>query len=311
VCSSDLGEEEQVLHAANAFLNAGLGQPVLVGRQDDIEAAYERAGINRHPDIEIQPVEVDEANEQYVEFLYQKLQRKGFLYRDCARLVRLDRNVFSSCMVAMGHADAMVTGLTRNWYVSYKNTRYALGEKPGRRAIGATLTISKGRTVLLADTAVNEAPKAEDLAEIAIEAARLARRFGFEPRVALIAYSTFGYPKGVRSERMKDAIKILDARGVDFEYDGEMAADVALSAEAMAQYPFCRLSGPANVLIMPGWNSASVATKMLETMGGATVIGPVLVGLEKPVQIAKFRATDSDLVNLAALAAYEASDEGK
>ncbi len=303
------GEEDQVIHAAHAFLNAGLGQPVLVGRAEKIKAAFKKAGIKRPKEIEIQPVEAGESNKQYVDFLYERTWRKGFLYRDCARLVRLDRNVFSSCMVAMGHADAMVTGLTRNWYISYKNIQYALDPKPGRTVIGVTLAINKGRTVLLADTSIHEAPGPEELADIAIEAARAARRFGYEPRVAMLAYSTFGYPKGTRSERMRKAIKILDERGVDFEYDGEMAADVALSKEAMALYPNCRLSKPANVLIMPGWNSASVSMKMLETLGGSTVIGPMLVGLEKPVQIAKFGASDSDLVNLAAIAAYDAADK--
>ncbi|MCP4935363.1 MAG: NADP-dependent malic enzyme [bacterium] len=303
------GEEEQVVHAAYAFLNAGLGQPVLVGRAEKIEKAFEKAGIKRPQEIEIQTVEAGESNKQYVDFFYERNWRKGFLYRDCARLVRLDRNVFSSCMVGMGHADAMVTGLTRNWYISYKNVQYALDPKPGRTVIGVTLTINKGRTVLLADTAIHETPSPEQLADIAIEAAAAARRFGYEPRVALLAYSTFGYPKGQSSERMKNAVKILDQRGVNFEYDGEMAADVALSAKAMALYPNCRLSQPANVLIMPGWNSASVSTKMLETLGGSTVIGPMLVGLEKPVQIAKFGASDSDLVNLAAIAAYDAADK--
>ena len=303
------GEEDQVIHAAFAFLNAGLGQPVLVGRKNKIEAAFKKAGIIRPKEIEIQTVEGAESNKQYVDFFYERNWRKGFLYRDCARLVRLDRNILSSCMVAMGHADAVVTGLTRNWYISYKNIQYALDPKPGRTVIGVTLAINKGRTVLLADTSIHEAPNPEQLADIAVEAARAARRFGYEPRVALLAYSSFGYPKGRRSERMKNAVKILDQRGVDFEYDGEMAADVALSKDAMALYPQCRLSKAANVLIMPGWNSASVSMKMLETLGGATVIGPMLVGLEKPVQIAKFGASDSDLVNLAAIAAYDAADQ--
>ena len=302
------GEEEQVIHAAQAFLNAGLGQPVLVGRREKIEEAFKKAGIERSPEIEIQTVESGKSNKQYVDFFYERTWRKGFLYRDCQRLVRLDRNVLSSCMVGMGHADAMVTGLTRNWYISYKNVQYALDAKPGRTVIGITLALNKGRTILIADTAIHEAPSSEQLADIAVEAARAARRFGREPRVALLAYSTFGYPKGKRSERMRKAIKILDQRGVDFEYDGEMSADVALSKEAMALYPHCRLSKPANVLIMPGWNTASVSMKMLETLGGSTVIGPLLVGLEKPVQIAKFGATDSDLVNLAAIAAYDAAD---
>ena len=301
------GEEEQVVRAANAFLNNGLGQPILIGREAEIMEAFKIAGVEYRPEIEIQRVESGEANAEYVDYLYRKVQRQGFLLRDCQRMVRIDRNVYSACMVAMGHADGMVTGITRNWAIAYANVRRVLDAKPGHRVMGVSLAICNGRTVLLADTSIHEAPEPEELADIAIEAAQVARRLGYEPRVAMLAYSTFGYPRGERAERIRKAVQVLDTRGVDFEYDGDMAADIALSAKAMASYPFCRLSDVANVLIMPGFNSASIATKMLQTLGGSTVLGPLLVGLQKPVQIASMGATDMDLVNLAALAAFNIS----
>jgi malate dehydrogenase (oxaloacetate-decarboxylating)(NADP+) len=198
----------------------------------------------------------------------------------------------------------MVTGLTRNFSVALDNVRLAIDQRPDHRSIGVSMALVRGRTVFIADTSVHELPSAAELADIAQEAADVARRFGAEPRVAFLSYSTFGYPKGERSEHVRNAVKILDERQVDFEYDGEMAADVALSREAMAQYPFCRLTAPANVLVMPAAHSASISTKMLQQLGGVTVVGPLLAGLEKPVQIASMSATTNDIVNLAAIAAY-------
>jgi malate dehydrogenase (oxaloacetate-decarboxylating)(NADP+) len=202
-------------------------------------------------------------------------------------------------MVALGDADAMVTGTTRNYSTALEDVRRVIDVKPGHRVIGASLALCRGRTVLVADTAVIDMPSSEELADIAEEAARLARRMGYEPRVAMLAYSTFGHPSGERSDRVKEAVRILDKRRVDFEYDGEMAADVALNPKIMEQYPFCRLSGTANVLVMPAFHS--------QELGGSTVIGPLLVGLDKSVQIASMSAKDTDLVNLAAIAAFNAS----
>jgi malate dehydrogenase (oxaloacetate-decarboxylating)(NADP+) len=224
--------------------------------------------------------------------------------RDCVRLASLDRNHFAACIVAMGDADAMVTGLTRNYSIALEDIRRVVDAKPGHRVIGVSIAIARGGTVLVADTAVHDMPTSEELAEIAIEAAAVARRLGYDPRVAMLAYSTFGHPEGERAERVRDAVRILDRQRVDFEYDGEMAADVALNRDAMALYPFCRLSGPANVLVMPAFHSASISTKMLQELGGATVIGPLLVGLDKPIQIVPLAAKDSDLVNMAVLAAF-------
>jgi malate dehydrogenase (oxaloacetate-decarboxylating)(NADP+) len=299
------GEEEQVVRAASTFSSLKLGQPILIGRDQRLREAAFMAGVNQHDSFEIHNARLSENNQAYAEFLYQRLQRHGYLFRDCQRMVNQDRNTFAACMVALGHADAMVTGVTRNWSTAYQDVRRVLDPKRGRRVIGVSVIISRGRVVLVADTSVHDMPDAEDLAGIAIEAAGVASRFGMTPRVAMLAYSTFGHPTGERAERVREAVKLLDQRDVDFEYDGEMAADIALNRRAMALYPFCRLTDTANVLVMPAFHSASISTKMLQELGGGTVIGPVLVGLSKPVQIAALGSSDSDLVNMAALAAFD------
>ncbi len=300
------GEEEQVIRAAASFVDQGLGTALLVGREDRVQAAAREAGIDLEG-IEIVNARLSTRNTVYTNHLYERLQRRGFLLRDCQRLVNTDRNHFAACMVALGDADALVTGVTRNFSVALEDVRRVIDPKPGHRVIGVSLVVARGRTVLVADTAVTEMPEAQEIADIAIEAAGVARRLGYEPRLALLAFSTFGHPQGERSARVIDAVKILDHRRVDFEYDGEMAADVALNPELAAPYPFCRLSGPANVLVMPAFHSASISTKMLQELGGATVIGPLLVGLDRPVQIVGLGAKDNQLVNMAALAAYNIS----
>ncbi len=303
------GEEEQVMRAAISFANQGLGTAILLGRDAPLKETAERAGIDLdRPGIEVVNARVSTRVEAYTEYLYSRLQRKGYLLRDCQRLINTDRNHFAACMVALGDADAMVTGTTRNYSTALEDVRRCIDPQPGHRVIGVSLALTRGRTVLVADTAVHDMPTAEELADIAEEAAGLARRLGYEPRVALLAYSTFGHPTGERSERLREAVKILDKRRVDFEYDGEMGADVALNAHRMEQYPFCRLSGTANVLVMPAIHSASISTKMLQELGGSTVIGPLLVGLAKSVQIAQIGAKDTDIVNMAAIAAYNAGE---
>jgi malate dehydrogenase (oxaloacetate-decarboxylating)(NADP+) len=210
-------------------------------------------------------------------------------------------------MVALGDADALVTGVTRNYSTALKDIRRCIDVKEGHHVIGVSVALCRGRTVLVADTAVHEMPEAEEIANIAMEAAGVARRLGFDPRVALLAYSTFGNPAGDRAEKVKEAVKILDRRGADFEFDGEMGADVALNPDVMASYPFCRLSGPANVLVMPARHSAAISTQMLQELGGSTVLGPLLVGFDRAVQILPISARDADIVNMAALAAYNIS----
>ncbi len=301
------GEEEQVIRAAASFVHQGLGTALLVGREDRVRQSAQENGIELGEGIEVVNARLSTRNASYINYLYERLQRRGYLVRDCQRLVNQDRNHFAACMVALGDADAMVTGVTRNFSVALEDVRHVIDPKPGHRVIGVSVVVARGRTVLVADTAVTEMPTAQEIAEIAIESAGVARRLGYEPRLALLAFSTFGHPQGERSARVIEAVKILDSKRVDFEYDGEMAADIALNPELMTAYPFCRLSGPANVLVMPAFHSASISTKMLQELGGAMVIGPLLVGLDRPVQIVQLGAKDNQLVNMAALAAYNVS----
>jgi len=301
------GEEEQVIRAAASFVNERLGTALLCGREDRVRETARNLGIELGGGIDIVNAKLSRRNADYAAFLYDRLQRKGYLQRDCQRLVNQDRNHFGACMVALGDADAMITGVTRNFSVALEDVLHVIDAKPGHRVIGLSIVLARGRTVLVADTAVTEMPEAEDLADIAVEAAATARRLGYEPRLAMLAFSTFGHPPGERAARVQEAVRILDQRHVDFEYDGEMAADVALNPEAALAYPFCRLRGPANVLVMPAFHSASISTKMLQELGGATVIGPILVGLDRSVQIVQLGAKDSHLVNMAALAAFNVS----
>ncbi|MFZ5692165.1 MAG: NADP-dependent malic enzyme [Pseudomonadota bacterium] len=302
------GEEEQVIRGAASFVHQGLGTALLVGREDRIRAAAEELGVELGDNIQIVNAALSRRNADYASYLYERLQRKGYLVRDCQRLVNTDRNHFAACMVALGDADALVTGVTRNFSVALEDVRRCIDPKPGHRVIGVSLVLApRGRTVIVADTAVTEMPNARDLADIAVEVAGVARRLGYEPRLALLAFSTFGHPPGERAAHVQEAVRILDQRRVDFEYDGEMAADVAMNPELQTAYPFCRLTGPANVLVMPAFHSASISTKLLQELGGSTVIGPILVGLDRPVQIAPLGAKDTTLVNMAALAAYNVS----
>ena len=304
------GEEEQVIRAALSFRNSGLGTPILIGREHLIRETMEKAGLDNLDGVEIHNARVSERRAEYADFLYGRMQRQGHLMRDCQRLVNTDRNIFAACMVAKGEADGMVTGVTRNTAVAINDVLKVIDPKPGMKVMGATLVIARGRTVLVADTLVTEMPRASDLADIAIMSAEVARRFGFEPRVAMLSYSNFGQPEGERARHTREAVAMLDERGVDFEYEGEMSPSVALNYDlSQRTYPFSRLSGAANVLVMPAIHSASISARMLQQLGGATLIGPLLVGLEKPVQIAPMGATVSDLVHLAALAAYDLTGE--
>jgi malate dehydrogenase (oxaloacetate-decarboxylating)(NADP+) len=301
------GEEEQVIRAAASFVQQGLGTALLVGREQLVRETARHAGIELGDGMEIVNAALSARNTAYIDYLYERLQRQGYLQRDIQRLIHTDRNHFGACMVALGDADAMVTGVTRNFSVALEDVRRCIDPKPGHRIIGVSLVLARGRNVLVADTAVTEMPRADELADTAIEAAAVARRFGYEPRVALLAFSTFGHPPGERAAHVQEAVRILDQRRVDFEYDGEMSADVALNPDAAAAYPFSRLSGPANVLVMPALHSASISTKLVQELGGATVIGPLLVGLDRPVQIVQLSSKDSQIVNMAALAAFNIS----
>jgi malate dehydrogenase (oxaloacetate-decarboxylating)(NADP+) len=300
------GEEEQVIRAATSYVNQGLGTAILVGREDRVLQTATAAGLDlaNREGIEIHNARLSHRNSTYAQFLYERLQRQGFLFRDCQRMINQDRNHFAASMVALGDADAMVTGVTRNQSIALSDVRHVIDAKPGHRVIGVSLCLARGRAVVVADTAIHEMPSAQELAEIAIEAAGVARRLGYEPRVALLSFTTFGQPKAERAEKIQEAVAILDGMRLDFEYDGDIAADVALNRDLMAAYPFCRLTGPANVLVMPAFHSASISTKLLQEMGGAMVLGPLMVGLDRPVQIVGLGATDADIVNMAALAAF-------
>jgi malate dehydrogenase (oxaloacetate-decarboxylating)(NADP+) len=300
------GEEEKTIRTALAWRDTGLGTAILIGREDRVRSTMAQIGLSNLEGIEIHNARLSDQNRRYTDFLYQRNQRGGLLYRDCARLVNQDRNVFGACMVAMGDADAMITGLTRNYNDVLADVLRVIDPKPSQRIFGMTMMVARGRTVFIADTTVHELPDTRVLTDITIQTARVVRQLGFTPRVALLSFSSFGNPPISKAQRVRDTVIELDRRQVDFEYDGEMAADVALDPELMALYPFCRLKGPANVLIMPALHSANIASKLLQQLGGGTVIGPLLQGLKKPIQIVPMNATVSDILNMAALAAHEA-----
>ena len=303
------GEEEKVVRAAVAFRNAGYGRPVLIGREDRVQATLAGLGLGVGDGIEIHNARLSDANAKYTEFLYKRLQRAGFLHRDCQRMVNQDRNVFAACMVATGDADAMVTGLTRSAAVCLDDISHVIEPRDGGVAFGVTLMVGmRGRTIFIADTLMHFRPSADQMADIAIGAAEAARRLGHEPRVALLSHSTFGNPMHAGAELMRRAVEILDRRGVDFEYDGEMSPDVALEPELRALYPFCRLTGPANVLVMPGLHSAHIVSRLAPRLGGGTTIGPVLMGMTYPAQIVPMDASSSQIVDVACMAAYQAAE---
>jgi malate dehydrogenase (oxaloacetate-decarboxylating)(NADP+) len=306
------GEEEKVIRAAIGFRNAGYGTPILVGREDRITAVANAIGIPLPAGIEIQNARISDSTRRYAEFLYGKRQRDGFLQRDCQRLVNQDRNVFASCMVATGDADAVVTGTTRSYSAALEGINMAIDPVPGRVAFGVSIIISRqAGTVLVADTAIHERPDAATLAGIARGSAAAARRLGLEPRVAFLSFSTFGDPRGTIPGSIREAVKLLTERGADFEFDGEMAADVALDPKLRASlYPFCRLSGPANVLIMPGIHAAHILTRAVPQLTSSTVIGPLLTGLSHSAQIVPMQAGVNQIVDVACLAAHAAVPRG-
>jgi len=298
------GDDPRVLRAAVEYQRQGMGKALVVGRSADVKAKLEAAGLgDAVRELEV----VNAANTQhldtYKEFLYKRLQRKGFDRADVHRLASRDRHVFSALMLAHGHGDGLVTGATRKSAHVLNLINHVFDADADHGAVGVTALLHKGRIVLVADTLVHEWPNEEDLANIAERAAGVARHLGLEPRVAFVSFSTFGYPVSERAEKMHIAPRVLDKRGVDFEYEGEMTVDVALNAQAQAQYPFSRLSGPANILVVPARHSASISVKLVQEMAGATVIGPILSGVDKPIQICPSVATATDILNMAVLAA--------
>lgn len=298
------GDDARVVRAAVAYRRAGLGQPVVVGRPEEIAGFLEAAGMPEAIDeIEVVNAATTTHLSEYKDYLYNRLQRKGFDKRDCHILASRDRHVFASLMLAHNHVDGMVTGATRKSAQVLQQINYVFDASIEGGAVGITAVLAGGRMVLIADTLVHEWPEAEDLADIAERAAALARSLGLEPRVALASFSTFGYPRSERAEKMEQAVDVLDKRHVNFEYDGEMTVDVALNAEVMKNYPFCRLTGPANILVVPARHSASISVKLMQEMGGATVIGPILTGIDQQVKICSTSSTVNDILNMAIMAA--------
>jgi len=301
------GEDENMLKAAIAFKNSKLGTPILVGKEEKIKEQIKKIGYNENFDIEIVNSKNTEKRKKYVQYVFKKLQREqGMLEWDCDRLVRNDRVVWSSCMVACGDADAMVTGNTRRYSSSLEKVIKVVDPRPGEIMFGLNLIVNRGKTIFICDTSVIEYPEANQLADMAISAARVVRLFGFDPKVAFLSHSTFGEPVTDRTKRISDAVKILKKKKVDFKFDGEMQPDVALEELYKELYPFSEIVGNSNVLIMPSQHSAAISYKMIKSMSRAKLIGPLLIGLGLPIEIAPLRSSTSDIINLASIAAYSA-----
>jgi malate dehydrogenase (oxaloacetate-decarboxylating)(NADP+) len=297
------GEEDVVLRAAIAFRDGGYGIPVLVGR-DDVHDRLRALGVENPESFEVHNSRNYPRVSELADYLYARLQRRGYLHREVERMVNQDRNIFAACLLAIGEADAMITGITRTYAQNLRQIRRVLDPQEGVTPFGIHVLVGQSHTVFIADTTVTERPTAEQLAQIATQTAQVARRMGHEPRIAFLSYSNFGNPEGSYLERIRDAVRILDGRqDLDFEYEGEMAADVALNPVLQRVYPFSRLTGPANVLVMPGLQTANVSAKLLKELGGDALIGPILVGMKQQVQIASMTASASDLMTLAVLAA--------
>ncbi len=301
------GEDENTLKAAIAFKNSGLGTPIIVAKENVVKQRLKEIGYGNNLDIKIINSTNKKMREKYVKFLFEKMHRdQGLLERDCDRLIRNDRVIWSSCMVECGDADAMVTGNTRRYSQSLEKIKKVIPPREGEIMFGLNMVVSKGKTVFIGDTSVNEYPSSEELAQIAISAARVVRLFGFDPKVAFLSHSTFGQPITSRTKHIRDAVEILKNKKVDFKFDGDMQPDVALDGEYSDLYPFSKIVGNANILIMPGQHSAAISYKIMKTLGGAKVIGPLLIGLAQPIEIAPLRSSTSEILNLASVAAYSA-----
>ena len=302
------GEDEETLKAAIAFKNSGLGIPIIIAKEEIIKKKLKEIGYSENLNIEIVNSKNKILREKYVKFLFEKLHRKeGLLERDCDKLIRNDRVVWASCMVECGDADAMLTGNTRKYSSSLKKVTKVVNARRGEIMFGLNMVVNKGKTVFIADTTVHEYPSAKQLAEIAKSAARVVRLFGFDPKIAFLSHSTFGQPITSRTKHIRDAVEILRSMNVDFKFDGDMQPDVALDEEYKELYPFSEIVGKANVLVMPGQHSAAISYKIMKTLGGAKVIGPLLIGLGRAIEIAPLRSSTSDILNLASVAAYSAN----
>ncbi len=298
------GEDEESLKAAVAFKNYGLGEPVLIANKDKLKESLKKIGLDENYKIEVTNSTDTEKSEKYKNYLYEKLQRKGVLEKECDKMVKSDRVTWGSCMVACGDADGMVAGNTRHFSATVEKLSQSVGTRDNEMLFGLCIYVSKGKTILIADTNVNEFPTSEELVEIAISSARVAEILGFDPKVAFLSHSTFGQPETDRTKRVRKAVEILEKKKVNFLFDGEMQPDVALNPKFQGTYPFSKIVGNANILIMPSIHAAAVSTKMLKELGGGKVIGPLLIGLAQPIEVAPLRSSSSEILNLASIAAY-------
>jgi malate dehydrogenase (oxaloacetate-decarboxylating)(NADP+) len=304
------GEEEEVIKAAMMMRDENYGIPIIVGRHEKIQPIVDSLGEGYNLDgIEVMNASINKNLDHYIDNLYLRLQRKGYLKRDCARMVKMDKNVFSACMIACGDADAMITGVTKSYYNSLDDISKVIKPKKNSRIMGYSIMFSSKHNIIIADNTVCELPQSQDIVEIAIQTAKTAKSMGFKPRVAILSFSNFGSPERTTALRVKEAVTKLDEMDVDFEYDGEMTVDTALNPNAKKIYPFCRLTAPANILIMPGLNSAAISTTLLKEFAGGIFMGPILNGFEYPVQIVPIGSSASDILKMAALAAIEAINE--
>ena len=301
------GEDENTLKAAIAFKNSGLGTPIIVAKENIVKQRLKEIGYGENLNIKIVNSTDKKLRDKYVKILFKKMYRdQGLLERDCDRMIRTDRVIWASCMVECGDADAMVTGNTRRYSQSLEKIKKVIPARSGEIMFGLNMVVSKGKTVFIGDTSVNEYPSSEELADIAISSARVVRLFGFDPKVAFLSHSTFGQPITSRTKHIRDAVEILEDRKVDFKFDGDMQPDVALDEEYSDLYPFSEIVGKANILIMPGQHSAAISNKIMKTLGGAKIIGPLLIGLAQPIEIAPLRSSTSEILDLASVAAYSA-----
>jgi malate dehydrogenase (oxaloacetate-decarboxylating)(NADP+) len=306
------GEEEEVIKAAMVMRDEHYGLPIIIGRHSKIDPIVEALGGDCSLErITVMNAAINNNLNKYIDYLYKKLQRMGYLYRDCARLVKSDRNIFAACMIACGDADAMVTGLTKSYYDTIDDISKVIEPKKDKRVMGYSIMISKEHNIIFADNTICELPQAQDLVEITLQTAEIAKSIGYKPRIAMISFSNFGNPIREKSLRIRDSIEILDKMNLDFEYDGEMSAEVALNPDLQKLYPFCRLTGAANVLIMPGLHSAAIATQLLEELAGEVFIGPILNGFEYPVQIIPMGSSANDILEVAAFAIMDSINNSK
>jgi malate dehydrogenase (oxaloacetate-decarboxylating)(NADP+) len=300
------GEDPETLKAAVAFKNSGLGEPILIANEEKLKETFKQIGLDENYKIEISNSSDKVRSEEYVKFLYNKLQRKGVLEADCNKLVKTDRATWGSCMVSCGHADAMVTGNTRHYAATVEKLMQSVGARENELVFGMCIFVQQGKTIIIADTNVIEYPDSEQLAEMAMSSARVARLLGLDPKVAFLSHSTFGQPETDRTKRVAKAVEILKNKKADFIFDGEMQPDVALNKKYKSTYPFSELVGNANILIMPSIHAAAISIKLLKELSRGKVIGPMLIGLAQPIEVAPLRSTSYEILNLASIAAYSA-----